>query len=161
MSASIKTILYATDLSDNSSKVFEMALSLAKQYQAKLLFLHVVEPLNTTAAAAVNVYFPSGSLEEFQEKNMQEAYKNINKKMVTLYKEALEATLPGEEFQSYVIDGNPAATIIKSAEKMSADIIVMGSNSHSGIATFLLGSVANKVVNRSSKSVLLVPARND
>jgi len=37
----------------------------------------------------------------------------------------------------------------------------MGSNSHSGIATFLLGSVANKVVNRSSKSVLLVPARND
>ncbi|MFT6388247.1 MAG: nucleotide-binding universal stress UspA family protein [Cellvibrionaceae bacterium] len=48
MSEVIKTILYATDFSDNSSRVFQMELGLAKQYQAKLLFLHVVEPLSAS-----------------------------------------------------------------------------------------------------------------
>lgn len=161
MSASIKTILYATDLSDHSSNVFQMALDLAKQYKAKLLFLHVVEPLGTTAAAAVNVYFPSGALEALYSQSMDEAYKNINKKMESLYKKKLEAVMPNEHFQSYIIEGIPASTIIKSAEKMDADIIVLGSHSHSMLDKLLIGSVANKVVNQSTKPVLLIPTKND
>ena len=38
-----------------------------------------------------------------------------------------------------------------------ADLIVMGSHSHSTLDTLFIGSVANKVVNRSSRPVLLVP----
>lgn len=160
MSKSIKTILYATDINEGSSVVFQAALNLAKQYQAKLLFLHVVEPLGTTAAAAVSIYFPSGSLEEFYKQSMDEAYKNINMKMESLYKKKLEDELPGEQFQSYILEGIPAVTIIKTAEKMDADIIVLGSNSHSTLDNFLVGSVANKVINRSSKPVLLVPVKS-
>ncbi len=161
MSKPINTIMYATDLCENSLNVFQFALSMAEQYKAKLLFLHVIEPLSTAAATAVNVYFPSGELEKLYNQSMDEAYKNINQKMESLYKETLEATIPGEEFQSFILEGVPDQVILKSAQKMNADLIVMGSHTHSALDKLLVGSVANKVVNQCAKPVLLVPTAKD
>lgn len=161
MTKMIKTILYATDLSESSLNVFQTALDLAKQYQAKLLFLHVVGPVNTTGAAAVNVYFPSGVLEELYRESMNEVMENVNKKMENLYKQELEDAMPGEEFQSYILEGSPAPTIIKTAEKMDADLIVIGSHSYSKLEKFLIGSVANKVINSLVKPVMLIPVASD
>ena len=41
----IKTILFATDLSKNSAYAFYYAVHLAKRDEAKIVILHVVEPL--------------------------------------------------------------------------------------------------------------------
>ena len=161
MSNTIKAILYATDLNESSLNAFRFALSLAKQYQAKLLFLHVVEPLNATAIAAVNVYFSSGALEGFYKKSMDEVYSNINTKMETLYRTNLDGVIPSENFQFYILEGMPASLIVKSAEEMDADMIAMESRSHSGVDKFIMGSVANKVASCSNKPVLLMPAEGN
>lgn len=157
MTTTYKTILYATDLAEQSDPAFQQALSLAKHYQATLLLLHVIEPLSDSAMAAVNVYFPSGSLEKFYSDSLDEAFANINKKMEALYQQDIQNTLPDQSIQTYVLEGVPATTILKTAEKMHADLIVMGSHSHGYFDRLVMGSVANKVLNSSTLPVLLVP----
>lgn len=46
----IKTILYATDLGENTRPVFRLAVSQARRYNARLLMLHVVEPRSAPPA---------------------------------------------------------------------------------------------------------------
>jgi nucleotide-binding universal stress UspA family protein len=41
----IKKILYATDLSENSSYAFFYAIDLAQRHDAKIVILHVIEPI--------------------------------------------------------------------------------------------------------------------
>jgi nucleotide-binding universal stress UspA family protein len=52
--------------------------------------------------------------------------------------------------------GNAADAILQAAQKHEADLIVVGHKGKSGIARFLLGSVANEVAQYASCSVLLV-----
>jgi nucleotide-binding universal stress UspA family protein len=52
----ITTILYATDLGEQTRPVFRQALALAKLYNAKIIMLHVVEPVGETAKAVISAY---------------------------------------------------------------------------------------------------------
>lgn len=157
MSDTIKTILYATDLSEKSLNVFQMALGLAQKHEARILFFHVIEPLNNAARASMGVYFPSGELERLYDESMEEAYNNINAQMEKLYKGELNKVMPSMEFQSFILEGVPDQVIVKSAQKMGVDLIVMGSHSHGALEKLLVGSVANKVINQCALPVLLVP----
>jgi nucleotide-binding universal stress UspA family protein len=158
----IKTILYATDLGKHTRPAFRMAVSVAAKFDAKILFLYVIEPLNTTAVAMVNVYFPGESIEKIHNRSVDELHDKINARIEKFCEEELDGEpFPGGRPEPYIMEGVPAATIIKTADKMNADIIVMGSHSHSTMDNLFIGSVANKVVNRSSKPVILVPVKND
>lgn len=42
----IKKILYATDLSENSSYAFFYAIDLAQRHDAKIVILHAIEPIS-------------------------------------------------------------------------------------------------------------------
>jgi nucleotide-binding universal stress UspA family protein len=58
--------------------------------------------------------------------------------------------------QKIVVQGNPSREILKSARKIGADLIVIGSMGRTGFKKFLLGSVAEKVVLQSSIPVLMI-----
>jgi nucleotide-binding universal stress UspA family protein len=77
--------------------------------------------------------------------------------------EALRSLIPREarergiHSEPVVLEGRDAATsICQEAERFGADLICIGSNGHSGLAAAVLGSVAQKVVSRSPKPVLVV-----
>ncbi|MDH3639310.1 MAG: universal stress protein, partial [Gammaproteobacteria bacterium] len=59
-----------------------------------------------------------------------------------------------------VIDGPCAQVILDRSAKHDADLIVMGTHGHSALGDVLLGSVAHKVVHRSSIPVTLVPFKS-
>ncbi|MGH1485363.1 MAG: universal stress protein [Cellvibrionaceae bacterium] len=162
MSGDIKTILYATDLGKHTRPAFHMAVSLAKKYNAKILFVYVIEPLSASAASMVNAYLPDSTVEEMYKQSVEDLHVKITDRIRAFCKEEMNGEdFPAGEPEPYVLEGVPAPTIIKAAEKMDADLIVMGSHSHSTIDTLFIGSVANKVVNRASKPVLLVPIKKD
>ena len=52
--------------------------------------------------------------------------------------------------------GRPAEEIMKTASKAHADLIVMGTHGHSGLRGALVGSVAQKVLNKSTVPVMVV-----
>ena len=161
MSKPIKKVLYAVDLGKSSKPALSMALNLAKQNNAKLILLFVIEPLSSTAAESVYLYFPQESLKEMHARSIEEIKESINKQIQDLYDEYTEKKLPDQDFEIKVLDGVPAPTIIKTADTMDVDLIVMGSHSHGVFDNLFIGSVANKVINRATKPVLLVPIKTD
>ena len=58
---------------------------------------------------------------------------------------------------SRVEEGTPWKTILRVADEIDADVIVMGTRTHSAMGQFLLGSTANKVMHNSKRPVLIVP----
>jgi nucleotide-binding universal stress UspA family protein len=55
------------------------------------------------------------------------------------------------------MESNPAATILAFANRINADLIVLGSRRRSNLAAFILGSVAAEVFSHAKTDVLIVP----
>jgi nucleotide-binding universal stress UspA family protein len=58
------------------------------------------------------------------------------------------------------LSDNPAAAIVEFADEIGASVIVMASHGRSGVSRWLLGSVADKIVQSSAVPVLVVPVRD-
>ena len=64
----ISTILYATDLGKNTRPVFKQAIGHAIAHNAKIIMLHIVEPLSDTAKAVISAYMPETEIEGVQKR---------------------------------------------------------------------------------------------
>jgi nucleotide-binding universal stress UspA family protein len=158
MLTDIKTILYATDLGQHTRPAFRMAVSLAEKFNANIIFLYVIEPLSSSAETMVNVYLPDTTIGELYRKSVDEIHTRVAERIKKFCDDEMDGrSYPQGDPQVHIVEGVPAPVIIKTAEKMSADLVVMGSHSHSGFEKLLIGSVASKVVSRCTKPVLLVP----
>lgn len=158
----INSILYATDLGKHTRPAFRMAVELAKQNNAKIHFLYVIEPVSANTASLVNSYLPEGTIEDFYQRSLDDLHEKVNDRIDKFCLEELDGKeFPGGKPIADIIEGSPAATIINIAEERNVDIIVMGSHAHSALNNLFIGSVADKVVNRSATPVLLVPLKSD
>jgi nucleotide-binding universal stress UspA family protein len=63
------------------------------------------------------------------------------------------------EFHSSI--GEPAEALVDLAEKLNADLVVVGNRGMSGMKRFVLGSVPNRVSHRCPCSVLIVNTERD
>lgn len=139
-----KTILVPVDLSEKgySDEVVNHALEVLAP-KGKLILLTVVAGYQMPMVAS---YFPPGSFDK--------AVKEIQKQL----KEFVEQKLPIDpaDCTLEVKEGKPADEILKEAKRHKADLIVMASHKHSRLERTVLGSVANKVVGRSTVPVLVI-----
>jgi universal stress protein A len=65
------------------------------------------------------------------------------------------ATFPGD-WEAQVTDGNPADAIVRMAEELDVDLIVMATHGRTGVPHIVLGSVAEKVVRHAPCPVLTI-----
>ncbi|MFC7187178.1 universal stress protein [Halorubrum yunnanense] len=77
--------------------------------------------------------------------------------------EEAEKTLDtlGVDYDSDVVQGHPAPTIVEYAEQDEYDVIVMPTRGREGVSRYLIGSVTEKVVRLSSVPVLTARMRPD
>ncbi|MBS3761120.1 MAG: universal stress protein [Halodesulfurarchaeum sp.] len=77
--------------------------------------------------------------------------------------EEAEKTLTtlGVDYDSDVVQGHPAPTIVEYAEQYEYDVIVMPTHGREGVSRYLLGSVTGKVVRLSSVPVLTARMQPD
>jgi nucleotide-binding universal stress UspA family protein len=68
-------------------------------------------------------------------------------------KERLKKNFPEWELQAEASWGSPAWELIMKADKWEPDLIVVGSQGHSALGRFVLGSVSQKVVTEARSSV--------
>lgn len=155
----IKTILYVTDLGSKTRPVFRFAVSQARRYQAKLLMLHVVEPLGATGKFIMDTYLSNEATQKFQTDGLQEVLERMKDRLRTFCDEELGAcevdSPPVTEI--LVATGLPSDEILRLADKHTADMIVIGRSTHSLIGGNVMGSTARRVTRHSSIPVLLVP----
>ena len=77
-----------------------------------------------------------------------------------------DAGLSWEQLEAMIGDvlidqGEPFEFIVAEAERVHADMIIMGSHGQSAVSKMLLGSVAHKVSMKAKAPVLLVPIGGD
>jgi len=150
----IKKILYATDLSKNSSYAFLYAVDLAKKHNAKIVILHAIEPIPAYAEAY-------GGLTGIQKKQqIQEMVESMKNHLAGFCKKA-EAQIgpPCAELVSKILvfTGYPPDAILNTAEKEGCDMIVLGTHGKGFISYAFLGSVSKSVLHRSQKPVFIIP----
>lgn len=139
------TILFANDFSEGSDYAFDYALSLAKQFSAKLLIVHVInEPVDLRG-----FYVPHISFE-----NLEKEISDGAEKMMTRF--CSENLADFKRFEEYVITGVPYEEIVKKATESGADLIVMGTHGRKGVDHLLFGSTAERVVRNASCPVMTV-----
>ena len=140
-------ILHATDFSPASRAAFTKAISLAKTNKSELVIAHVLAPIlpvvGDGAYVSPEVYT---SMEEASRKYGQ---KHLNA-LVTRAKAA------GVRARGILMDGPVHDRIVAAARKVKADMIVIGTHGRSGLARFVLGSVASRVVSHARCPVLTV-----
>jgi nucleotide-binding universal stress UspA family protein len=134
----IKTILQPTDFSARSEFAFRLACSLARDYSARLIVLHVVEP-PTVSAAGVLMLPPVVDLEPLRERLHQ-----------------LRPGDPKVAVEHRLVEGDAATEILRAAGEVKCDLIVMGTHGRTGLGRLLMGSVAEQVVRRAPCPVLTV-----
>lgn len=140
-----RSIVIATDGSENTQKAISYGIKLAKLSGATVHALHVVDTSSVTQSWTVGREIMNEVLKE-------DGLKAISK--VKKYGETLDI-----EVNEVLLEGHPSSEIIKFAENNGIDLIVMGTLGKTGIDRFLMGSVAEKVVRQSKVPVLVVRSK--
>ncbi len=134
----ISTILHPTDYSDLSRPAFELACALARDYSAELIICHV-EPAPTAVVNGMVIEISIGELAK-----------------LTAQLEQVKPDDRGIRVTHKLLRGDPASEIIRLAEKVKADLIVLGTHGRGGFSRLILGSVAEGVMRLAPCPVLTV-----
>ena len=155
----IRKILYATDLSKNSTFAFFYAVDMAKRHNAKIVILHSIEPIR-------HFYSEGGS---FRAEEMLARAKEEERAADTEeIKKSLKAFCQKVEIQSasscvelvskiLVPLGHPVEEILQAADEEDCDAIVLGTHGKGFLRQTFLGSVAGSVLERTRKPVFIIP----
>jgi len=99
---------------------------------------------------------PGYSEKSFLDKDAYARAKIKAKKIISDKIEELRTRFDDISFKGIIKKGDAADQIINSANVLSCDLIVLGCRGTSEISTYLLGSVADKVVHHAHKPVMVV-----
>lgn len=152
----VKRILFPTDFSPCAESAMEYAGDLANHYQAELVLLHVVyDPSLEVPEFGMGLAFP-GFIEEIP-KHRREAMSAAKESLIKL-SDRLPAGLVSVEY--HVQFGQPFLEILKFSNEHSIDLIVVGTHGRTGLSHVLLGSVAERVIQKANCPVLTVRSKS-
>lgn len=144
-----RRILYATDFSPASRPALAVACEWAQRDGARLLILHVLTPPSPFVGGGRSA--PASYLE------LLAAARHDAHRRLAVWLARTRAS--GIRAETKLVEGGPAVEIVKVAGRWHADVVVIGSHGRTGVSRFLLGSVAEQVVTRSTRPVLTVRRR--
>ena len=154
----IKTILYATDLSENSQYAFGYAVSLANRHDAKIVVLHVIEDISHQMNVQVADLLGAEKWRELQRTRKKEVVDILVHKIESFCAETAVAdeSCPFTVTDVKVRNGHPVEEIIAESIASDYDVIVMGTHGHGILAGAMMGSTAMRVVRRSHVPVMVI-----
>lgn len=147
-----KHILVAVDGSDTSNLALQEAIKLAKEQQATLRLIHVVDE--------TPVYMTMVTMDApFSAADYQKAMREAGQKVLAI--SAATAREAGIEVDTKFAILEVAAqrigdAIIEEAKRWPADLIVIGTHGRHGFSHLLLGSVTEGVIRLATKPVLVI-----
>ncbi|WGF91915.1 universal stress protein [Aequorivita marisscotiae] len=148
----MKKVLITLDYNPNSEKVVEMGSQLAKLMGAEICLFHVLAEVRYYGMQ----YEPFMGYEGYAfpvDFRIQEEFVKVAKD----YLEKTAAHLGGENVSTHLAEGDTAKSILEYAESWNADVIVMGTHSHSTLEKLFLGTVASSVLESTKIPVYMVP----
>jgi nucleotide-binding universal stress UspA family protein len=146
LSSDAKTFLVPTDFSSCAAKAAEEALMLAECFGGRVFFFHVLELYTSYTVAYAHELGVSVPISPPSPEQIEPEWEAFLSGL----------TLNEVEWEKSTEEGEAATAIVHRAERMQADLIVIGTHGRSGLPHTLLGSVAEKVMRAASCPVLSI-----
>jgi nucleotide-binding universal stress UspA family protein len=141
----LEKILVPVDFSDCSNKALQYAIPFARQFNARMIFMHAL-PFRYATGFDVELV----SYESFIEKDLR---KDAQTQLAVLVKKYVPGEIP---VQIEVRHGAPSTEIVNAAKEMAADLIIMSTHGYTGRLHAFIGSVAGAVVRLAPCPVFVV-----
>jgi nucleotide-binding universal stress UspA family protein len=144
--SSIQTVLHATDFSPCSDFALQVAGALARDYGARLVILHVGSVPLQHLGGAQSVPPSEAELgrDDLENQLRQRLVPNLTK---------------GPEYRLEYAE-SASDEILRIADEIRCDLIVLGTHGRTGVSRLLMGSVAEQIVRRAKCPVLTVRLRS-
>ena len=156
----IRKIPYATDLSDNSAHAFRYAIRAAERYDASIVILHVLKPMAYASTASYIGYY----LDKEEQKRLLGEDINFTMYRIRTWlkmfaeRELKDEPLCADKIVSIgVCHGYPVDVVLRKADELDCDAIVMGIHGKGKLRHTFLGSTARKIRRRVRKPVFIIP----
>jgi nucleotide-binding universal stress UspA family protein len=141
-----KKILVPSDFSEHSTAALEAAIELAGVFDSKLHLLHCYQ-IQPGGISPYGIAIPSSYFAEIRDA--------ASRQLAEWQEKYVPADMPVELSTMSEV---PSQTIVKTAKKIGADLIVMGTRGLSGFKHVMLGSVAERTVRLAPCPVMTVHA---
>lgn len=142
-----KRILAPVDGSGPSSRGLNEAIQLAKEQNATLRLLHVINDFPIMVELSDSINFEA----------VREGLRQSG--LALLERASKQAASEGVKTETQLVDqrsGRAADAIVEDAKDHGCDLIVIGTHGRRGMSRMLLGSDAERVLRQSTVPVLLV-----
>lgn len=140
----VKTILVPTDFSSHARTALEWAIGLAKTFDASIHLMHAYH-LPIAISGPDQVALPRDFWSEIRDAAARK-----------LDKSADLVVQAGLSVEQHLSQAQPSTAIVELADKIGADLIVIGTRGLSGLKHVMLGSVAERTVRHAPCPVLTV-----
>jgi universal stress protein A len=148
----LKRILVPTDFSESAEHALNYAVRLSRSYHAEILVLHVFHLREYLALLSERAQIDSSTANEVLEAAKRRAVERL---------EEIVRRLSDEEVVMIptLLIGVPFEEIARYAAEREVDLIVMPTHGRTGLAHFLLGSTAERVISHAVCPILVVKTR--
>ena len=147
MMSDFKKIMVALAISEHAGEIFDYAAKMAKAMGADLLAVNVI---NSRDVEAVQTISSMG-----YDVNGEHYVQNIKQERTATLDGIIERSgFPKKRVQTVFPVGNPADELLQTAIRENVDLIVMGIKGRSNLEYIFVGSVAEKIFQRSPVPVV-------
>ena len=156
----IKNILLALDFSEITGELINAGEALAKPYNANLHLLHTEPPTSGyvyyTAGIEYNIITGFGYADTYSQQIEKESLANDKHAL-----EIIQNQLKKKDIKTTfsLLKGEIAETIVNEAQKIPADLIIIGSHKHGAFYNLLFGSTETKLLKESPYPILIIPEK--
>ena len=140
-------ILACIDFSDVSERVLSTGAKLSHALGMELVALHVAAPDPEFVGYEVGPQ----SVRDQLAGQLREQHRELGARVAALVAQGLRA-------RPLMVQGVTAESINEHAQRLDAELLVLGSHGHGKLHQLLVGSVADAVLRRARVPVVLVPA---
>jgi nucleotide-binding universal stress UspA family protein len=148
----LKRILVPTDFSESSERALKYAVRFGRPYKAEIVVLHVFHLKEYLALLSQRDDVDSGTANQVLEASKNGAIEKLED-LVRRLGDKDVVLLP------VLLIGVPFEEIVRYAVEHEIDLIVMPTHGRTGLAHFLLGSTAERVISHSDCPVVVIRTR--
>lgn len=152
-----KRVLIALDYDHTAQKVAELGYEMAKTMNAEVVLLHVMSDYIYYSSAG---YSPIMGFVGYMDIGpLQMDRLDILKEVSAEFLDSVKQHLGDKTLKAIIEEGDFADSILRAADEIQADIIIMGSHSRQWLENILIGSVTEKVLKHSTVPLVIIPTK--
>lgn len=150
-------VLIAIDYNPTSQEVAEKGYSLARTMGAEVCLIHVISDVAHYGMR----YPPFLGYDGFDAGAVDIELVNQRREMTEDYLKTAAEHLGDPSVSTYLAEGDAARAILDYADEWNADLIVLGTHSHSVLEKLFMGTVASTILEKTKVPVFVVPVKKE